>query len=103
MLECLKNCWKNVSEHAIIYWKHVLECSKIVFEKVEKKLKKVEKMKKMFLESSRIWCPKVMTWKKHLWSQIRPQKTKVWPRTRTTIYKPMLRIPSKNACDQKYT
>ena len=36
MLEYLKNCWKSVSEHAKIFWKHALECSKIVFEKVEK-------------------------------------------------------------------
>ena len=43
MLECLKNCWKNVSELANIYWKHVLECLKIGFEKVEKSCKKVEK------------------------------------------------------------
>ena len=55
MLECLKNCWKNVSEHAKIYWKHVLECPKKKLKKdwkklkkVEKKLKKVEKMKKCF-------------------------------------------------------
>ena len=79
MLECLKNCWKNISDHAKIYWKHVLECPKIVFEKVEKswkkqekklkkivkKLKKPWKTEKMFLESSRIWCTKIMTWKKH--------------------------------------
>ena len=84
---------KNVSEHAKMYWKHVLECLKIVFEKVEKswkkvekswkKLKKVEKSWKMFLESSRIWCTKIMTWKTHISSQIRPQKTKVWTRRRT--------------------
>ena len=46
MLECLKNCWKNVSEHAKIYWKQISECPKIVFEKVEKKFKKVEKIDK---------------------------------------------------------
>ena len=39
----------------------------------------------MFLESSRVWCTKIMTWKhKHVSSKIRPQKTKFWPRTRTT-------------------
>ena len=47
---------KNVSEHAKIYWKHVLEC-------LWKSLKKVEKM---LLESSRIWCTKIMTWIKYL-------------------------------------
>ena len=30
----------------------------------------------MILESSRIWCTKIITWKKHLSSQIRPQKLK---------------------------
>ena len=37
--------WKywNVSEHAKIYWKYVLECFKIVFWIVVKSWKKVEK------------------------------------------------------------
>ena len=48
MLECLKNCWKNVSEHAKIYWKHVLECLKIIFEKAEKSWKKLKKYQKKF-------------------------------------------------------
>ena len=46
---------KNVSEHAKIYWKHVLECLKIVLEKVEKKLKKSWKM---FLELPEYDVPK---------------------------------------------
>ena len=75
MLELLK----NVPEHAKIYWKHALECPKIVFEKVEKSWKKLKKVEKMFLESPRIWCSQIMAWKKHLSSQIRPRKTKVWP------------------------
>ena len=48
-------------------------CFKIILEKVGKKLKKTEKM---FLESSRIWCTKIMTWKKYLSSQMRQQKLK---------------------------
>ena len=52
MLECPK----NVSEHAIIYWKHVLECSKVVFEKVEKSWKQLKKVEKSW--------KKMKKWKK---------------------------------------
>ena len=41
-------------------------------------MKKVEiiwKNEKMLLKSSRICCPEIITWKHHLSSQIRPQKT----------------------------
>ena len=72
VLKYLKNCCKNDSEHAKIFWKHALECSKIVFEKVEKSWKKLkigEKNEKMFLESSTIWCLQIMSWKKDLSSQ----------------------------------
>ena len=62
MLEYLKNCWKNDSEHAKIFWKHALECSKIVFEKVEKSWKKSWKM---FLESSIIYYSEKLNWKKN--------------------------------------
>ena len=63
MLECLKNCWKNVSELANIYWKHVLECLKIGFEKVEKRCKKVEKKLKK-VENS--WKKLKKCWKMFL-------------------------------------
>ena len=53
------------------------------FLKIEKKLKKVWKNEKMFLESSRIWCPKIMTWKKHL---SRPQKVKSDQQPQQQIY-----------------
>ena len=67
IFECPKNVWepsymmnvleclKNVSEHAKIYWKHVLEYSKIVLEKVEKGCKKLKNVFK-----TRIWCTKIM-------------------------------------------
>ena len=81
MLECLKNCWKNVSEHIL---KTCFRMSSESLKKLKKlkkswkKLKKVEKKLKkswkMFLESSRIWCTKIMTWEKHLSSQMGPQK-----------------------------
>ena len=46
------------------------------FECPKKCLRTSLKSWEMFLESSRIWCTKIMTWKKHLSSQIRPQKLK---------------------------
>ena len=42
--------------------KKVLKKSNKV-EKSWKNLRKVEKSWEMFLESSRIWCAKIMTWK----------------------------------------
>ena len=49
---------KNVSEHAKIYLKDVLECFQIVFEKVEKSWKKLEKVEKSFQKVPEYDVPK---------------------------------------------
>ena len=53
------NCSKNVSEHAKIVFEKVEKSWKKSWKQVEKNLKKIWKN-----ESTRIWCPKIMTWKK---------------------------------------
>ena len=72
---------ENILKYGEKMFKNVLKCWKKAEKKLKKSWKKVEKSWKKVEKSSRMCCPKIMTWKNHILSQIRPQKTKVWPPT----------------------